>query len=731
MKYNNGSLVSSFRSASFDLEEPQQPGKDDRRWRMLRSGIHSSSSSSSSSSIGISRQQRRHQQELTSTAVSVGGEVFFLEANAPSIEEVNLMHKEMFIDSLGKANYMNALKEGKVVTGSFQMEISAAKEDNEEIKSNNDGKTSIFNIFTVGAGALLLFLIAGFGYYKWRSRSQLYYKSGKKRVMLSDDDGKMPPGLNVWNESADGATMDVPSLTPSTLATSKSFRSSSGNSYDDYSLDGSFAIGLSPNAGEQFLEGVMKMGEYPVHPTIDEGSRSSSVDNHDSTSVFSFSNQYTDSASLPGSAIGGMSIASSHFAGDKSKYLAHKTLTGRMNSEQSRVPLPLNDVNSDKCEDGIEVLIGGSVLESDAKTDLFDELYAPRPTGEETISSTILSVKDAMHEYGEDRNSKNMFTPTKEIISERTSNPLVEEDCNRNFEKMPANAQRVPAGKMSNIIDQPFPKDESQNDQNSTNVKYCEKYESKDMPSIKRTNNKSKSSTEQQICSPVERVLPAGEAEILADLQQYDPLCQRQTNMQSSPHKISVATMSSTQLKSNYPIQTQIHKNYSYSDSTDDESASYEGSSSDDSSFALSKPLQKAGGSTEPRMTINAESHLSPASKRKLLRGKNISRDRMNARIPPSSSPNSDNARLIPIRSLKDGMSSTNHAANVRRHRLAATLQARSADNNMLIQGEEELMPPSNIGKSLRKKRLQQQKIAGSFRKVRVQQGKSERTFAC
>ena len=67
-----------------------------------------------------------------------------------------------------------------------------------------------------------------------------------------------------------------------------------------------------------------------------------------------------------------------------------------MNSEQSRVPLPLNDVNSDKCEDGIEVLIGGSVLESDAKTDLFDELYAPRPTGEETISSTILSVKDAM-----------------------------------------------------------------------------------------------------------------------------------------------------------------------------------------------------------------------------------------------------------------------------------------------------------------------------------------------
>eukprot|EP00555_Chaetoceros_dichaeta_P013796 CAMPEP_0198269714 /NCGR_PEP_ID=MMETSP1447-20131203/42311_1 /TAXON_ID=420782 /ORGANISM="Chaetoceros dichaeta, Strain CCMP1751" /LENGTH=105 /DNA_ID=CAMNT_0043961405 /DNA_START=56 /DNA_END=373 /DNA_ORIENTATION=+ len=105
----------------------------------------------------------------------------------------------------------------------------------------------------------------------------------------------------------------------------------------------------------------------------------------------------------------------------------------------------------------------------------------------------------------------------------------------------------------------------------------------------------------------------------------------------------------------------------------------------------------------------------------------------MNARIRPSSPQNNGNVSLFhsarPLK--KDGESSTNLAANARRNRLASTLRARSVDKNRFNQ-EDEPGPPSNIGKQLRKKRLQQQKLENSLLKGRIQQGNTnERTFTC
>jgi len=737
-----------------------------RRRILLRSGIISSSSSGSDNSSGVSSietsRQWRYTQERKSLVVRISGSLMFVNTEAPSDEQLNNLYFNAFIKSEGKALYKAALVEDEVVIGQFDMEVEIVNEENGQIMAKQPiemGKQNHFNVWIMAAGALLAFLIAGFGCYRWRRRRQLYQKQGTKCVMLSDhipdsiDDGKNFAGQTVWDGTSDGTARGASSLTPSTLASCRSYRSSGGNYYDDYSLDGSNAIGSSPNAGEKFLEGVVNMSEYPVHSTVEEASRGSSADNHDSTSVFSFSNQYIDSASVTESVLGGLSAASSYFTGDKTKYSVCKALTGFDPSDTSRALPPADDGNDEKYEDGIEVLLGGNILESNANPDLFDELYSPSPTEEEKSSGTRCGIIDTLlgdddgnvgdgngdgdgdgDDNNDDDNVKKALTPTQESPLKRTSNALIEEDDEGNVEKILTPAQKVPPERNSNSIDQqpdirtPSPERDSQEGSNLNDVRSKKRHNLKNMPSTKQARSKLKNSTEQQIHSLVRQISPARKEEILADLQQDDPMCPREENTQSSLHKISVATRSATQLNSNYPIQTKMLNNYSYSDTTDDDSASYEGSSSDDSSYAPSKPLENVTGGTELAVIANDDRPLSPASKRKLLSGKNISRERMSARIRASSPLNSDNGRFHSIRPLKDGVSSTNHAANVRRNRLASTLRARSADKNTLNQGEEEISPASNIGKNLRKKRLQQQKITGSFRKVRVQQENSEQT---
>lgn len=231
---------------------------------------------------------------------------------------------------------------------------------------------------------------------------------------------------------------------------------------------------------------------------------------------------------------------------------------------------------------------------------------------------------------------------------------------------------------------------------------------------------------------PVRKPVSPGKVEILADLRQDTKI-----KRSSSLHRISVETKSSTQLKKSYPVQAQIH--FSYSDSSDDDSASFGGSSSDDNSFAPTKPLQKNMKSVELQVVTdelaemtNNVMPLSPTSKRKLLKSKNISRDRMSARIRPLSPQNSGNVSLShSARPLKNyDVSSTNHAANARRNRLASTLRARSVDKNLFNQKDEDA-PQSNIGKQLRKKRLQQQKLENSLLKGRIQQGNTNDRGYC
>jgi len=315
-----------------------------------------------------------------------------------------------------------------------------------------------------------------------------------------------------------------------------------------------------------------------------------------------------------------------------------------------------------------------------------------------------------------------------------------------NEEKMLIPSQEARTERASNLIDlQPDirPPSPERNIKNGPNVVVRSKEEPnlEDIPSTNQTSSKLKNRTEEQAYLSVRQTLPTGEAEILADLQRDDLMVQRMKNTRSSSlHRISVETKPSTQLKNNYPVQTPMQSNFSYSDSTDDDSDSFDGSSSDDMSFAPSKPLQNTMGGTElPGMTdeflgvTNNGPCLSPTSKRKLLSGKNISRDRMSARIRASSPQNNGNASFHSIRPLKvDGVSSTNHAATARRNRLASTQRARSADKNLHNQGEDDLGPPSNIGKQLRMKRLQQQKIETNFRKGRGQQvNNGDRTFTC
>ena len=211
--YYDESVSKPFLYVAFSVTEQQQRERHNmlrRRRILLRSGIISSSSSGSDNSSGVSSietsRQWRYTQERKSLVVRISGSLMFVNTEAPSDEQLNNLYFNAFIKSEGKALYKAALVEDEVVISQFDMEVEFVNEENGQIMARQPiemGKQNHFNVWIMAAGALLAFLIAGFGCYRWRRRRQLYQKQGTTCVMLSDhipdsiDDGKNFAGQTV------------------------------------------------------------------------------------------------------------------------------------------------------------------------------------------------------------------------------------------------------------------------------------------------------------------------------------------------------------------------------------------------------------------------------------------------------------------------------------------------------------------------------------------------------
>jgi len=279
---------------------------------------------------------------------------------------VNYLQSKAFI--IGE-NYTDALV--KALTDKVTIQVAEAEDSGESIISPSSHTSSTMEVESNGillgalAGAVGTIIgLAGFGYYKWNGRRQLNEKKGKKHAMLSDhvpmnmDEGALyvQTGQTVCDGITDGIEKGTETdlTTPATLASAKSFQST-GSGFEDYSLDGSYAVGQSPNRGERFSEGVINMGDRSVDPNAKEAPRANSADNDGSASVFSFPNQYNDSESVAG----GLSVASTCFTGNgRSKYVLHKALSSRTNStgvSGVRGPASPHDASDEKCEDSIEI----------------------------------------------------------------------------------------------------------------------------------------------------------------------------------------------------------------------------------------------------------------------------------------------------------------------------------------------------------------------------------------